>query len=63
MDGKVGIEYIKVYIDHKDGKTVCICKRDNKGCKKNCTPDVVERDRYRGWEDTFKVNKYGKTKY
>lgn len=56
------IEYIKVYIDYKDGKTVCICKASNKLCNKNCEKDIVERDKYRGWEDTFRVNKYGKTK-
>lgn len=62
MENKVGIEYIKVFIDYKDGKTVCICKRDHKRCGKHCTPDVVERDKYRGWEDTFRVDKYGKSK-
>ncbi len=62
MGNRVGIEYIKVYIDFKDGKTVCICRRENKRCSKNCTPDVVERDKYRGWEQLCKVDKYGKTK-
>lgn len=56
------IEYIKVYIDYKDGKTVCICKASNKLCNKSCEKDIVERDKYRGWEDTFRVNKYGKAK-
>ena len=42
-------ERIKVYVDVKNGKTVCICKRSNKGCNKKCEPDVVERDRYAGW--------------
>ena len=27
-------EKIKVYIDIQDGKTICICKRTNKGCGK-----------------------------
>lgn len=62
MKSKVGIEYIKVFIDYKDGKTVCICKRDKKRCKKQCTPDVVERDKYRDWEDTFYQDRYGKSK-
>ena len=62
LNKKPGVEYIKVFIDYKDGKTVCICKRDKKRCNKRCTPDVVERDKYRGWEDTFHVDKYGKSK-
>lgn len=53
-------ERIKVYVDVKDGKTVCICKRSNKGCSKKCEPDVVERDRYAGWQSTFHRNRYGK---
>ena len=62
MDNRVGIEHIKVFINFQDGMTVCICKRSNKMCNKKCTPEIVERDMYRGWEDTFKVNKYGKSK-
>ena len=42
-------EKIKVYIDIQDGKTICICKRSNKGCGKKCEPDVVERDKFAGW--------------
>ena len=53
-------ERIKVYVDVKDGKTVCICKRSNKGCNKKCEPDVVERDRYAGWQSNFHRNRYGK---
>jgi len=55
-------EYIKVWIDYKDGRTVCICPRWKKKCGKRCTPEVVERDKFRGREDCFKVNKYGKSK-
>lgn len=62
MNEKVGIEYIKVFVDIKDGRVECICKRSNKRCPKSCIPDVVKRDRYRGWEQTFKVDKYGKSK-
>lgn len=58
MDEK---EKIKVWIDFKDGKTVCICKRDRKKCNsKRCVRDVVERDRFYGWEETFRQNRYGK---
>lgn len=62
MEHRVGIEYIKVYVDYKDGQTVCICKRTKKMCKKKCTPEIVERDKYRGWQDMFNVDRYGKTK-
>lgn len=55
-------ETIKVYIDYQDGKTVCICKRSKKMCGKYCVKDVVERDKFRGWIDTFKVNRYGKSR-
>lgn len=63
LGGKIGVEYIKVHIDFRDGKTVCICKASNKRCGKPCPTDVVERDKYRGWEDTFRVDKFGKSKY
>ena len=53
-------ETIKVYADIWKGRTVCICERSNKGCDKNCQPDVVTRDKFRGWEDSFRRNKYGK---
>ena len=49
-------ELIKVWIDCQKGKTVCICKRENKKCKQECEPDVVERDVFRDWELT--MNKY-----
>ena len=55
-------EFIKVYIDFKNGRTVCICKRSKKRCKKDCIPDVVERDKFYGWQDTFKVDRYGKSR-
>ena len=56
-------EKIKVYIRYQNGKTVCICCRNKKGCNKDCDPDVVERDRFNGWEDTFQRNRYGKYPY
>ena len=51
-------ELIKVYIDYQDGKTVCICKRSNKGCDKHCQKDIVERDKFRGWQGVMN-NRYG----
>ena len=62
MERRIGIEYIKVFVDYQDGQTACICKRSKKMCNKQCTPEIVERDKYRGWQDTFVVDKYGKTR-
>ena len=60
---KTGIEYIKVFIKYdENGMTKCICKRSNKRCSEQCSPEIVERDKYRGWEKTFQRDKYGKTK-
>ena len=59
---RIGIERIKVYIDYENGRTVCICRRENKRCDKQCTPDVVERDKYRDWQKTFAQDRYGKSK-
>lgn len=53
-------EYIRVLIRFEEGKTVCICMRDHPRCKRRCTPDIVERDKMRDWEKTFRVNKFGK---
>ena len=56
-------ETIKVFIDYKDGETVCICKRSRKKCNKNYRRDVVERDKFRDLKATFKVDKYGKSHF
>lgn len=53
-------EKIKVFIRYENGKTVCICARNNKKCNRKCDPDVVERDKFRGWEKTFHRDRYGK---
>lgn len=53
-------EKIKVFVDVEDGKTVCICRRSNKKCGKECEPDVVERDRFADWESAFHRNRYGR---
>ena len=53
-------EKIKVYIDFQNGRTVCICTKENKRCDKKCIPEVVERDKFFGWEKTFRVNRFGK---
>ena len=53
-------EKILVYVDIRKGKTVCVCKRSNKKCGKKCIPEVLERDRFAGWESTFHRDIYGK---
>lgn len=53
-------ERIEVFIDIQKGKTVCTCRRSKKMCGKKCEPDVVERDRFAGWESAFQRDKYGR---
>lgn len=53
-------EKIRVYAKIVKGKTVCICHAGKKGCNEECQADVVTRDRYFGWEETFRRNRYGK---
>lgn len=52
-------EKIKAFVYIQGGKTLCICKRDKKGCNRPCEPDIVERDKFAGWERTLYQNKYG----
>ncbi len=53
-------EKIKVYIDFQQGKCICICMRCKKGCEKQCTPDVVTRDRFAGWQTLMRRDRYGR---
>lgn len=53
-------EKIQVYIKIVQGRTVCICRANNKGCAECCERDVVTRDRFRGWQSTMKRSRYGK---
>lgn len=55
-------ETIPVYVDIVGGKTVCICTRSHKGCKKSCEKDFVERDLFRGWPALMSRDKYGQTR-
>lgn len=54
-------EKIKVFIDFQNGKTVCIYKRSRKRCGKDCSPEVVERDKFAEWERTFHRDRFGKS--
>ena len=54
------VERIPVYIDYKNGKTVCICHAGMKGCgRRSCVRDTVTRDKFEDWQKTMKRNKYG----
>ena len=53
-------ETIKVFVDIVNGKTVCICTRSHKGCKKQCEKATVERDLFEGWEETMARDIYGR---
>ena len=47
------VEKIPVYVRIINGRTVCICKQDQKRCKMPCPRDNVTRDRYNGWQKIF----------
>ncbi|MCM1059073.1 MAG: hypothetical protein NC452_02140 [Eubacterium sp.] len=53
---------VKVWIDFKNGGINCICHRAKKKCRKQCSREVVELDRYYGLQETFYTDKYGKSK-
>lgn len=53
-------EQIKVYVKVVKGQTVCICCKSAKGCADSCELDIVERDRFRGWESTMKRDRFGR---
>jgi len=55
-------EKIKVFIKIKDGKTVCICSRGHRLCAEECEKAVVKRDKYTGWLETMKQDRYGHCK-
>ena len=54
-------EMIPVFIKCRKGETVCICHRFNKMCDENCEKDIVDRDLFRGWEDTMRRDRYGRS--
>lgn len=54
-------ELISVYIKIEKGRTVCMCPRWKKRCNQPCEKDIVERDPYRGWEETLYRDRYGKS--
>lgn len=54
-------ETLKVYIRFWDGKVSCICLQSEKGCEsESCIKDKVTRDKFKGVQECFKQNRYGK---
>lgn len=56
-----GVEKIPVFIDCRNGKTVCVCHAGRKGCgKKGCERAFVTRDKFEHWKSTMKRDIYGR---
>ncbi len=55
-------ERIPVYVDIRNGRTVCICHRSRKGCGKNCEKDFVSRDKFEDWQKLMKRDRFGKSR-
>lgn len=53
-------EKIPVYIKVVKGETVCICYAGAKKCKARCSAEVVQRDRFHGWEGTMRRDRFGR---
>nr|DAG20450.1 MAG TPA: hypothetical protein [Caudoviricetes sp.]DAM01595.1 MAG TPA: hypothetical protein [Caudoviricetes sp.]DAO07008.1 MAG TPA: hypothetical protein [Caudoviricetes sp.] len=53
-------EKIPVWVQIVNGKTVCICHRGRKGCKKPCEKDVVTRDKFAGWQGVMRRDRFGR---
>jgi hypothetical protein len=53
-------EKIPVWVQIVNGKTVCICHRGRKGCKKPCEKDVVTRDKFAGWQSVMRRDRFGR---
>lgn len=54
-------EKLKVYIKYANGKPVCICLKDHRRCFAECEAEIVLRDLYFGWKQTFYQDKFGKS--
>lgn len=56
-----GIEKIPVYIRIEKGITVCVCHAAKRcGHSRGCHRDTLLRDRYAGWRNTMRKDRYGK---
>ena len=56
-------EKIKVLqIGAKDGTSLAtLYQQENSRCGKDCSPEVVERDKFAEWERTFHRDRFGKS--
>lgn len=52
-------EKIRVYVRIVQGRTVCICRASSKRCELPCEKTIVTRDRYEGWQQTMRRDRYG----
>lgn len=53
-------EKIPVYVDIRNGRTVCICHAGDKGSGKHCERDVVTRDKFFEWRKTMQRDRFGR---
>lgn len=59
---KGNYQKLNVFIRYENGVVTCMCLRRNRKCLHYCEKETVLRDKYFGWIDTFKQDKYGKSK-
>lgn len=52
-------ERIPVFVRIVKGRTVCICHAGSKRCRSNCERAIVERDRFKGWEQIMRRDRFG----
>lgn len=53
-------EIIAVYMHIVNGKTLCICQAEHKKCGRRCETGTVRRDRFEGWRQTMRRDRYGR---
>lgn len=53
-------EKIRVYVRIVKGRTVCICHAGSKRCRRSCEKTTVERDRFEGWEQVMRRDRFGR---
>ncbi len=54
-------EKLKVLIKYENGKAVCLCLKEHRRCGCDCETEIVLRDLYFGWKETFYQDKFGKS--
>ena len=51
---------LRAYIKFIDGKVECLCLASDKRCSRRCCLDIVEWDRWRGWQVCMKNEPEGR---